>query len=195
VPADILRQRPDVRGAERELAAQTARVGVATADLYPRFSLIGSIGMQALSLVSGTSSTIGGGPQITWAIFDGGAIRQNIELQSALQQQYLILYESTILNALEEVENALVSYVNEQHRRQNLLAATEAARNAAQLAEYEYQAGLTDFSNVLDAQRSLLSFQDQLAQSDGSVTSNLIRLYKALGGGWAPSASEQQDTL
>ncbi|MEN6575003.1 MAG: efflux transporter outer membrane subunit [Phycisphaerales bacterium] len=184
VPADALRQRPDVRKAERELAAQTARVGVATADLYPRFSLTGSIGMQALSLVSGTSSTISGGPQVTWAIFDGGAIRRNIEVQSALQEQYLIQYESAILAALEEVENALTSYVNEQHRRQALQDAAQAAQDAADLAQYEYQAGLTDFSNVLDAQRSLLSFQNELAQSNGAVTSNLIRLYKALGGGW-----------
>ncbi len=184
VPADALRQRPDVRKAERELAAQTARVGVATADLYPRFSLNGSIGMQALSLVSGTSSAISGGPQITWAIFDGGAIHRNIEIQSALQEQSLVQYESAILAALEEVENALASYVNEQHRRQALQDAAQAARDAADLAQYEYQAGLTDFSNVLDAQRSLLSFQNELAQSDGTVTSNLIRLYKALGGGW-----------
>lgn len=184
VPADALRQRPDVRRAERELAAQTARVGVATADLYPRFSLTGSIGMQALSLVSDTSSTLSGGPQVTWAIFDGGAIRRNIEVQSALQEQYLIQYESAILAALEEVENALTSYVNEQHRRQALQDAAQAAQDAADLAEYEYQAGLTDFGDVLDAQRSLLSFQNELAQSNGAVTSNLIRLYKALGGGW-----------
>lgn len=184
VPADALRQRPDVRKAERELAAQTARIGVATADRYPKFSLTGSVGGQALSLVSGTSATIGGGPQVTWAIFDGGAIRQNIEQQSALQEQYLIQYESAILNALNEVEDAITAYVNEHDKRRNLEAATDAARQAAELALYEYQAGLTDFNNVLEAQRSLLSFQNQLAESDGTVTSNLIRLYKALGGGW-----------
>jgi len=184
VPADALRQRPDVRKAERELAAQTARIGVATADRYPKFSLTGSVGGQALSLVSGTSATIGGGPQVTWAIFDGGAIRQNIEQQSALQEQYLIQYESAILNALNEVEDAIAGYVNEHDKRRNLEAATDAARQAAELALYEYQAGLTDFTNVLEAQRSRLSFQNQLAESDGTVTSNLIRLYKALGGGW-----------
>ncbi len=193
VPADALRQRPDVRKAERNLAAQTARIGKATADLYPKFSLSGSIGAQAPVLVSNTALTTSGGPQATWAIFDGGAIRQNIELQSAVQQQYLFQYESAILTALEEAENAMVSYMNEQQRRQALQDATQAAQTAADLAEYEYQAGLTDFSNVLDAQRSLLSFQDQLAQSDGTVTSNLIRLYKALGGGWnSPTTSEPQ---
>ncbi len=184
VPADTLRQRPDVRRAERELAAQTARIGQATADRYPRFSLTGSVGGQALSLISGTSAMISGGPQVTWAIFDGGAIRWNIEQQNALQEQYLIQYESAILNALDEVENAIAAYVNEQDKRRTLEEAADAAQHAAELALYEYEAGLTDFSNVLDAQRSLLSFQNQLAESNGTVTSNLIRLYKALGGGW-----------
>jgi outer membrane protein, multidrug efflux system len=184
VPADVLRQRPDVRRAERNLAAQTARIGEATANLYPKFSLSGSLGARATALVSGTSSTLSGGPQATWAVFDAGAVRRNIDLQNALAEQYLIQYESTILTALEEAENAMVSYTNEQNRRRSLQSATQAARAAADLAEFEYQAGLSDFSNVLDAQRSLLSFQDQLAQSDGAVTSDLIRLYKAMGGGW-----------
>ncbi len=191
VPADVLRRRPDVRRAERQLAAQTARIGVATADLYPKFTLSGSIGLEALSLSNMSSSgslTLSGGPQITWAIFKAGAIRQNIEVQSALQEQYLIAYEATVLSALEEVENALVAYAEEQQRRQSLSEATQAAQNAVELAQHKYQAGLTDFSNVLDAERSLLSFQDQLAQSDGTVTSNLVRLYKALGGGWTSLA-------
>ncbi len=187
VPADLLRRRPDVRQAERELAAQTARIGVATADLYPKFTLSGSIGLEALSLSNLSSPAVGrfsGGPRITWPIFKGGAIRQNIEVQSALQEQCLDPYEATVLSALEEVENALVAYAEEQQRRQSLSEATEAAQKAVELAQHKYQAGLTDFSNVLDAQRSLLSFQDQLAQSEGTVTSNLVRLYKALGGGW-----------
>jgi NodT family efflux transporter outer membrane factor (OMF) lipoprotein len=197
VPGDTLRQRPDVRQAERQLAAQTARIGIAEAERYPRFSLAGTIGAQALSLISGTSSSVSGGPQMTWAVFDGGAIRQNIEQQSALQQQYLFQYEAAILNALEEAENAIASYVNEHDKRRSLEMATEAARNAAELARYEYEAGMTDFSNVLDAQRSLLSFENQLAQSNGTVTSSLIRLYKALGGGWTPTAftdSHPRDT-
>lgn len=187
VPADLLRRRPDVRRAERQLAAQTARVGVATADLYPKFTLSGSIGLEALSLSNLSSSgtwTLTGGPKITWAIFKAGAIRQNIEVQSALQEQYLIAYEAAVLSALEEVENALVAYAEEQQRRQSLKEATEAAQKAVELAQHKFQAGLTDFSNVLEAQRSLLSFQDQFVQSEGTVTSNLVRLYKALGGGW-----------
>lgn len=186
VPADLLRRRPDVRQAERELAAQTARVGVATADLYPKFALSGSIGLEFLTMNNTTSRSLSllGGPGVTWAIFQGGAVRQNIEAQSALQEQALIQYEAVILGALEEVENALVAYAEVQQRRQALSDATQAARRAAELAQQKYEAGLTDFANVLDAQRSLLSFQEQLALSNGNVTSNLVRLYKALGGGW-----------
>jgi multidrug efflux system outer membrane protein len=195
VPADLLRRRPDVRQAERQLAAQTARIGVATADLYPKFTLSGSIGLEALSLSNLPSSgtwSLSGGPRITWAIFKGGAIRQNIEVQSALQEQALIQYEATILGALEEVENALVAYAEVQQRRQSLSEATQAAQKAVDLAQHKYQAGLTDFNNVLDAQRSLLSFQEQLAQSEGTVTSNLVRLYKALGGGWTSLVPDEK---
>ncbi len=191
VPADTVRRRPDVRRAERDLAAQTARVGVATASLYPQLTLNGSIGLETLSLRDPASErtwTVSGGPRISWAIFDP-TVRPNIEVQSALQEQALIRYEAAVLGSLEEVENALVAYAQEQQRRDNLRKATEAAQAAAELAQYQYQAGLTDFSNVLDAERSLLSFQDQLHQSDGTVTSNLIRLYKALGGGWTSLAA------
>jgi len=193
VPADALRRRPDIRRAERQLAAQTSRIGVATADLYPKFSLSGSIGLEALTLsklISFDSWSSSGGLQITWPIFKAGAIRQNIEVQSALQEQYLIAYEAAVLNALEEVENALVAYAEEQQRRQALIEATQAAQKAVELAQYKYQTGLTDFSQLLDAQRSLLSFQDQLAQSEGTVSSNLVRLYKALGGGWTSLAPD-----
>jgi NodT family efflux transporter outer membrane factor (OMF) lipoprotein len=186
VPADLLRRRPDVRQAERELAAQTARVGVATADLYPKFTLSGSIGLEFLSSnnqIPG-SLTLQGGPGITWAVFKGGAIRQNIEVQSALQEQALIQYETVILTALEEVENALVAYAEVQQRRQALSDATHAAQKAAELAQYKFEAGLTDFANVLDAQRSLLSFQEQLTNSTGNTIAYLVRLYKAIGGGW-----------
>lgn len=196
VPAELLRRRPDVRQAERQLAAQTARVGVATADLYPKFSLNGSIGLEALAMKDPASASLllSGGPAITWAIFKGGAIRQNIEAQSALQEQALIQYEAVILGALEEVENALVAYAQVQLRRQALSEATQAARKAAELARHKYEAGLTDFTNVLDAQRSLLSFQEQLALSNGNVTGNLMRLYKALGGGWTPPTGSGRDT-
>jgi NodT family efflux transporter outer membrane factor (OMF) lipoprotein len=196
VPADVLRRRPDIRKAERQLAGQTARIGVATAELYPKFTLSGSIGLETLSLSNPSSAgswTLSGGPKITWAIFKAGAIRQNIEVQSALQEQYLIAYESTVLSALEEVENALVAYAEEQQKRQSLSKATQSAQKAVELAQHKYNAGLTDFSNVLDAERSLLSFQDQLAQSEGNVTSNLVRLYKALGGGWTSMTADKNE--
>jgi NodT family efflux transporter outer membrane factor (OMF) lipoprotein len=189
VPAEVLRRRPDVRRAERQLTAQTARVGVATADLYPRFALLGSIGLEALSLgnlFAAGSRTFSLGPTVAWPIFRAGAIRQNIEVQNALQEQALLQYEATVLAALEEVENALVAYAQEQQRRQALTDATQAAQRAVNLAHNAHASGLSDFLNVLEAERSLLSFQDQLAQSEGQVTSHLIRLYKALGGGWTP---------
>jgi NodT family efflux transporter outer membrane factor (OMF) lipoprotein len=191
IPADMLRRRPDVRQAERSLAAQTAKVGVAVADLYPKFSLTGSVGLESLSsgsLFSSESRNSSLGPRISWPVFSGGAIRQNIEIQSALQEQSLIQYESAVLRAVEEVENALVSYSEEQNRRKSLKNAAEAAGQAVALAENKYAAGLTDFSNVLDSQRTLLSLQDQLAVSQGKVITNLITLYKALGGGWDPDA-------
>jgi len=187
VPAETLRNRPDIRRAERNLAAQTARIGVATADLFPKFQLFGTIGLESLSskdFLEWASRKWSIGPGVSWNIFDGGAIRQNIKVQTARQEQALIQYESAVLNAQEEVENVLVAFAKEQRRRESLSRATEAARRADLLARDRYQAGLVDFSNVLIAQLSLLSFQDELVQSDGAVTTNLVRLYKALGGGW-----------
>ena len=195
VPADVLRNRPDVRRAERELAAQTARIGVATADLYPKFTLNGSIGFETLKVSTVSTSqtwSLGGGPGISWALFKGGAIRQNIEVQSALQEQALIKYETAILSALEDVENALVAYGEEQSRRDSLQEAAQAAQKAVELAKYKYQSGLTDFYNVLEAERSLLTIQELLAQSNGTVGSNLVRLYKALGGGWTSMAPDEK---
>ncbi len=195
VPAEMLRRRPDVRRTERELAAQTARVGVATAELYPKFTLIGSIGIEALSLdnlVSTPARMYNFGPRISWPIFRGGAIRSNIEVQSALQEQALIAYEKAILDAMEEVENVLTAYAEEQKKRDSMRVAEEAARTAVEIAIGKYEAGLTDFLVVLVAQRSLLSFQDQLAQSDGAVATNLVKLYKALGGGWESMASGEE---
>lgn len=187
VPAETLRHRPDIRRAERRFAAQNARIGVAVADLYPKFSLSGSIGLESFSsttLFNTGSHTWRLGPGIFWNVFDAGAIRRNIDVQSAFQEQALIQYESAILSALEEVENALVAYAEEQYRRESLITATDAAYQAANLSQDRFNAGLVDFNSVLDSQRSLLSFQDQLARSNGDVTANLIRLYKALGGGW-----------
>jgi NodT family efflux transporter outer membrane factor (OMF) lipoprotein len=198
VPADALRRRPDIRQAERELAAQTARIGVATAELYPKFRLVGSIGLESLhleDLPEWASRFYNIGPAASWNIFDAGAVRRNIEVQNARQEQALVRYQAAVLRALEEVENSLVAFVKEQDHLQALTRATEAAAKADRTARDRYQAGLVDFTSVLDAQRSLYSFKDELARSNGAVTANLVVLYKALGGGWAaengrPESSE-----
>ena len=197
VPADMLRQRPDVRRAERQLAAQTARIGVAEAELYPKLKLSGAIGLSAFSMGSLFSSDAGsasGGLGITWRIFDAGAIRRTIEIQSALQEQSLIAYESSVLSALEEAEKALFTYAEERKRHRSLVEASRAAQEAHELAMMKYKAGLTDYGTVLEAERSRWSYSDQLAESRGSVTTDLIKLYKAMGGGWtslAPDGDER----
>jgi NodT family efflux transporter outer membrane factor (OMF) lipoprotein len=187
IPAETMRHRPDIRRAERNLAARTARIGVATADLYPKFRLAGNIGLESISSSNfwewaGRTWSIG--PGVSWKIFHAGAIRQNIKVQTARQKQALVQYESAVLIALEEVENAVTAYAREQLRLESLKAAVLSARRAYELSRDLYNAGLVDFSDVLDATRSLQSYQDELAGSEGTVTSNLIRLYKALGGGW-----------
>lgn len=189
IPADTLRQRPDVRAAERTLAAETARVGVAEAERYPSFTLSGSLGLEALSvgaLTGGDAAarTLLGG--ITAPIFDAGRIRQQIEIQSAVQEQAWVGYKSTVLAALEEVENALANLANTRQRQVNLQNATNAARLAALLARHRYTAGVTDFQTVLDTERTVLSLEDDLKSSEAEGVSALIQLYKALGGGWSP---------
>jgi NodT family efflux transporter outer membrane factor (OMF) lipoprotein len=195
IPADVVRQRPDVRRAERQVAAQTARIGVATAELYPKFTLSGSIGLESLALdrlFRSGSRTLRGGPGFSWRVFEAGRIRQGIEVENAVLEQTLAQYEGTVLSAFEEVENALVTYANEQVRRQYLMEASQAAREAFEIAKSQYGSGLIDFEVLLDSQRSLLSTQDDLSVSDAEVTSNLIRLYKALGGGWTSLASVEE---
>lgn len=187
LPSDLLRRRPDVRRAERELAAATARIGVATADLFPRFSLTGLLGLQSLDLADlalGSSRFWTTGPGISVPLFEAGRIRANIRVQNARQEQALTQYEKTVLTALEEVENAMVAYAKEQVRRRALAAAVDANSQAVDLANERYTKGLADFLNVLESQRSLYVSQDQLVQSERAVTANLIALYKALGGGW-----------
>ncbi|MCX7914411.1 MAG: efflux transporter outer membrane subunit [Thermodesulfovibrionales bacterium] len=186
IPADVIRRRPDIRRAERELARETAKIGVAMAEAYPKLSLTGSIGIETLAL-SGSSVTtklITGGGFVTFPVFRAGAIRQNIEVQSAIQEQALIKYESVILNAIKEIEDALKSLLEENERKEILSSAVESAKSASDLALNKYRSGLSDFNSVLDSQRSLLALQDQLAQSKGLIAKNLIKLYKALGGGW-----------
>jgi NodT family efflux transporter outer membrane factor (OMF) lipoprotein len=188
VPAEVLRRRPDIRAAERRLAAQTAQVGVATAQLYPRLSLSGSLGVTAASasdlLADGLQSTRYG-VAISVPIFQAGALLQNIKVQNALVTAALASYEGVVLAAYEEVENALTAWANEQKRHAALADAAGSARIASELALTQYNSGLVDFQTVLTADRQLISTEDALAVSDGELTSNLIRLYKAFGGGWS----------
>lgn len=193
IPAEALRQRPDVRAAERRLAAETARIGQATAARYPNFRLSGSIGLEALTLGAlGGSDAVARSllGSVATTIFDGGRLRQQVEIQTAVQQQALIAYEAAVLTALEDVENALVSLANSRGRQAALSNAAEAARNAALLARYRYSAGLIDFQTVLDTERSVLTIEDSLAASQAEGASTLVRLYKALGGGWSEDRKE-----
>lgn len=192
IPADTLRQRPDVRAAERRLAAETARVGVAEAARYPSFNLSGSIGLEALTLGglgnsgAAASSLLAG---ITGPVFNAGRLRAQVEIQDAVREQAQVTYEQTVLTALQEVENALVALARNRERVEALAIAAESAGNAAQLARQRYSAGLIDFQSVLDTERSVLSAEDSLASSRADGVLALIRLYKALGGGWSPQTA------
>jgi len=188
LPSDILRRRPDIRRAEAQLHAATARIGVATADLFPKFFLTGTFGISSSDLNSlgnfANSKFWSYGPSVTWPVFAGGAIRWNIKVQDALQEQALLTYQKTVLTALKDVETALVAYAKEQEHRRSLAEAVASNRQAVDLAMKLYVAGKTDFLNVLTAQRSLYVTEDALTQSTRSLATNLIALYKALGGGW-----------
>jgi len=187
LPSDLLRRRPDVRRAERELAVATARIGVATADLFPRFSLTGTLGVSAIdaaNVFTGGSRFSSIGPQVVWPIFAGGRIRANIRVQEARQEAALARYEQTVLGALEDSENALVAYGNEHARQRRLAEAVDASQVALTLSRELYLRGLADFLTVLDNQRSVYAAQDQLVQSERTLVVSLIALYKALGGGW-----------
>jgi NodT family efflux transporter outer membrane factor (OMF) lipoprotein len=191
VPADALRRRPDVRSAERQLAAQVAQVNAARADLYPSFRLAGSIGLESLSLarllVPGARFW-SGGPSGSMRLFDRRQLRENLVVQNERQEQAARSYETVVLRALQEVEDSLTALAQEQVRRGHLASATNAAQQAADLSLQLYTAGLRDFRDVLDAQRSLLTLQDSLASSSATVSSELVRLFKALGGGWSATA-------
>jgi NodT family efflux transporter outer membrane factor (OMF) lipoprotein len=187
LPSDLLQRRPDVRQAERALAAATARVGTAASDLYPKFSLTGDVGLQSISAsdwFTAGSRYWSAGPTVQWRIFDTGRIRANIRVQNARVEQALAAYEQSMLAAFTDVETALTAYAKEQTRRQSLAHAAEANEKAVALSGDLYRHGLADFLRVLESQRSLYQSQDALIESERAVSSDLIALYKALGGGW-----------
>jgi outer membrane protein, multidrug efflux system len=187
LPSQLLRRRPDIRTAEMQLAAATARIGQATADLFPTFSLTGLLGLQSANIqdfFKPGSLLWNVGPGVSWPIFDAGRIRANIEVQNARQEQVLTAYTAAVLASLEDVENALVAYDTELKTRQSLLAAVDANRRAADISSELYSEGLVDFLNVLVSQRALSQSEDELVQSDQRVMTSLVALFKALGGGW-----------
>jgi len=187
VPSDLLRRRPDIRRAEADIHAATARIGVVTADLFPRFTITGSAGVRSsdfTSWLNWTQRFFSFGPSATWRVFDTGRTRAAIEQQEALQEQALIAYQQTLLNALQETENALIASAKEQETRESLITAVAANRKAVSLSKTLYTEGLTDFLSVLDAQRSLFLTEETLALSTRAVSTDLVALYKALGGGW-----------
>jgi NodT family efflux transporter outer membrane factor (OMF) lipoprotein len=187
VPADLLRRRADVRRAERLLAAETARIGVAEADLYPRLVLLGRIGVEAEEapgLGDAGSDAFSVGPSIRWNLFDGGRARSRIGAQDARAEQALVRWERAVLAALEEAENAMTAFARERERRRLLSEAYGEAARTADLARTQYAEGLSDFQVVVDSQRVLSLLADDLAVSEAAVAANLVALYKALGGGW-----------
>jgi NodT family efflux transporter outer membrane factor (OMF) lipoprotein len=187
LPSELLLRRPDVALAERQLAAATANIGVAKADLFPKFFLTGVAGFEGLSVddwFKSGSRFWSVGPAVQWRMFDAGRIRANVKVQTARQEQVLASYENTALTAFEDVENALTAYAKEQIRRQSLADAVKSSEESLRLANQLYSNGLANFINVLDAERSLYQAQDALVQSDKTVTTDVIALYKSLGGGW-----------
>ncbi|MCL5278485.1 MAG: efflux transporter outer membrane subunit [Planctomycetes bacterium] len=197
LPSDLLRRRPDIRRAERQLAAATAQIGVAVADLFPKLSLTGAYGYQSTTtstLFSSGSQYWSVGPGLTLPLFRGGQIRGNIQVQRALEQQALATYENTVLTALQDVESSIAAYAEAQAARASLARAVSANQEATQISQDLYEKGLTDFLNVLQSEGSLYQAQDRLIQNNQLVLTSLVALFKALGGGWEMVAPEARRT-
>lgn len=192
IPAELLRRRPDVRTAELQAAAQSAQVGVAQADLYPSFSLLGSIGLNAADtgkndvgdLFKTSSLTYFVGPSFSWPILNYGRIKNNVRVQDARLQELLITYQNTVLGAAQEVEDGLVGFLRSQEQVKYLADSVTASERSVQLANIQYRDGAVDYQRVLDTQRALVSVQDDWTQARGNIALNLVATYKALGGGW-----------
>jgi len=197
VPAELLRRRPDIHSAELFAAAQSARIGVAKADLYPSFSLFGEIGFQSSSqggalsdhaelenLFDGDSLFYSIGPQFQWPLFNYGRIESNVRVQDARFQQLLVNYQETVLRAAQEVEDALIGFLKEQEAHVFRQNSVNAAQRSMEVALAQYREGAVDYQRVLDTQRALLQEESNLAQTRSNIATNFIALYKALGGGW-----------
>ena len=192
IPADLLRRRPDIRSAEHQAAAQCAQIGVAKADLYPAFSLSGNFGFLSSDvgrfnlsdMFQWKSRTVQAGPSVQWNILNYGRITNNVRVQDARFEQLLIAYQNAVLKAQQEVEDALIAFLRAQERAEFLGQSTAAAKRSLDLAVLQYREGTKDFTTVLIAQQALLNEQDNLASTLGNISSSLVGVYRALGGGW-----------
>ena len=188
LPSELARRRPDIRQAEAQLHTATANIGVAVADFYPRVTLSGSVAMQAVATnYLGSwydAGTYAVGPSISLPIFEGGRLKRTLELREQQQKEAAVTYQRTVLNALHEVDNALTAYDAEQRRRNRLEQAVVQNRRAVTLAQDRYAQGVADFLSVLTAEQNLLAAEQQLTDSITTVSTNLVQIYKALGGGW-----------
>jgi outer membrane protein, multidrug efflux system len=197
LPSDLLCRRPDVRRAERELAAATASIGVAESDLYPKFTLTGDFGVGATdtsTLFNWSSRYVGVGPSARWLLFDAGRILANVDSRQAVREELLADYQQTILSAVRDVEDAVVAFQREQDRRDLYRQTVQANAESVRIASDQYANGVTDYLTVLDAERSLFASQDALAVSDGAISVDLVALYKGLGGGWESVEKEAPNT-
>jgi len=192
IPADLLRRRPDVKSAEYQAVAQCAQIGVAKADLLPAFSLTGTFGFLSANVGKFSlgdmflwqSRTMGAGPTLQWNILNYGRLRNNVRVQDARFQELLLAYQNTVLQAQQEVEDSLVAFLQSQKRAGFLAESASAALKSVDLAVIQYREGITDFTTVLTAQQSLLAQQDNLASTLGDISTSLVGVYRALGGGW-----------
>lgn len=186
-PSDLLRRRPDLRVAERKLAAETARIGVAVSDLYPKITIDGSLGLEApkvSNLSDSSSETYIFGPRVIWRPFDSGKLRARIREREARTEEALYAYEEVVLEAIEDVENSLLNFKAQRERRLGLKKALDAAKKAHKLAKAQYEEGVLDFISVLDTQKSVLENENNFALSERDFATAIVGIYKALGGGW-----------
>ncbi|MBN2294551.1 MAG: efflux transporter outer membrane subunit [Pirellulales bacterium] len=209
IPAELLRRRPDIRSAERKVAAQTARIGAAEGELYPQFSITGTFGLGAndfSALWSSNAIAAGITPGMRWHILNFGRYRCNVWVQESLQRQYIWEYQNTVLRAAEEVDNALVGFQQGKRRGAILQESVDDYREAVRLSQIKYRAGTVDLQRVLDSQQSLLLYQNLLVLNRTEVLRSFITLYRALGGGWQvpvrqiaattqPPAEEQPEVI
>jgi NodT family efflux transporter outer membrane factor (OMF) lipoprotein len=187
IPAELLRRRPDIQRAEFNAAAQSALIGYSKADLYPHFSLLGSIGLQADDMGDffARKSTAGSiGPSFSWDIFNYGRIKNQVRVQDARLQELIITYQNTVLQAQQEVEDSLVGFLKSQEEEECLADSVDASRRAVDLALLQYRDGAVDYTRVLNTQSALVDSEDNLASTRGNIVTFLIAAYKALGGGW-----------